>query len=413
MRAGALFWLLAAAAAFAQNPAHPFPQHTVYTAGTILPSVATQSQRDAAVANFYDAWKARYLHAGCVAGQLYIFANRESSLENSEAITVSEAHGYGMLITALMAGHDPAAQTEFDELYAYFRAHPSSFTPELMAWMQVAGCQSPKGDDDSATDGDLDIAYALLLADAQWGSAGKVHYRVEALRVIAGIKSGDINVKNPSIKLGDWVDRKSKNANDTRLSDFLTNHFRAFYRATGDKLWPALIGRCYSAASDLQNTSAPATGLVPDFARKLNTPAPEPARADFLESKFDGEYSYNSCRFPFRIGVDYLLAGDPRAKLVLEKLNDFLQQTTGGDPAKLRAGYYIKSGRAIHDDEHSLAFSAPLAVSAMIDARNQEWLDKLWTQILATPIDDDSADYFGSTLKLLSLLVVSGDWWAP
>ena len=413
MRLCGLFWFLVAAVAVAQKPTRPFPQHVVYTAGTILPSVATQGQRDAAVANFYDAWKARYLHAGCVAGQLYIFANREGGLENSDAITVSEAHGYGMLITALMAGHDPEAQTQFDQLYAYFRAHPSRFTPDLMAWMQVAGCKSPKDDDDSATDGDLDIAYALLLADAQWGSGGKVHYRAEALRVIAGIKRGDINVKNPSVKLGDWVDSDSKNLNDTRLSDFTTNHFRAFHRATGDKLWLALIDRCYSSASYLQNTFAPATGLVPDFARKLNTPAPQPARAHFLESKFDGEYSYNSCRFPFRIGVDYLLAGDSRAKLELEKINRFFQQRTGGDPEQIRAGYYIKSGDAIHDDESSLAFNAPLAVSAMIDRRNQEWLDKLWTQIVAAPIDDDSANYFGNTLKLLSLLVVSGNWWAP
>ena len=29
---------------------------------------------------------------------------------------------------------------------------------------------------DSATDGDMDIAYALLLADKQWGSSGDIVY---------------------------------------------------------------------------------------------------------------------------------------------------------------------------------------------------------------------------------------------
>ena len=40
------------------------------------------------------------------------------------------------------------------------------------------------GGDDSAFDGDADIAYGLLLAHAQWGSDGSVNYAADASTVI-------------------------------------------------------------------------------------------------------------------------------------------------------------------------------------------------------------------------------------
>jgi len=48
-------------------------------------------------------------------------------------------------------------------------------------------CATPPGDFDSAADGDLDIAYALLLADRQWGSCGTVNYLLEAQRVLVDV----------------------------------------------------------------------------------------------------------------------------------------------------------------------------------------------------------------------------------
>ena len=55
------------------------------------------------------------------------------------------------------------------------RAHPSEIDSRLMDW----NVPEPEGND-SAFDGDADIAFGLLLADAQWGSAGRVNYKAEA-----------------------------------------------------------------------------------------------------------------------------------------------------------------------------------------------------------------------------------------
>jgi hypothetical protein len=59
----------------------------------------------------------------------------------------------------------------------------------------------------------------------------------------------------------------------------------------------------------------------------------------------------------------------------------------------------------------SLAFVAPFAVSAMVGAQNQRWLNALWHYVVGTPLD--ASDYYGNTIKMLSMIVVSGNWWSP
>jgi hypothetical protein len=59
-----------------------------------------------------------------------------------------------------------------------------------------------------------------------------------------------------------------------------------------------------------------------------------------------------------------------------------------------------------------LAFVAPLMVSAMIEPEsgsNQAWLDALWGFVTT----HDAGDYYGDSIKMLSMLVASGNWWVP
>jgi endo-1,4-beta-D-glucanase Y len=81
-----------------------------------------------------------------------------------------------------MAGHDAKAQELFDGLYQVFRSQPSNLNRQLMAWAIGSDCKAIQPAT-SATDGDLDIAFALLLANRQWGSAGTIDYAGEARKV--------------------------------------------------------------------------------------------------------------------------------------------------------------------------------------------------------------------------------------
>ena len=89
--------MLHAGSAAAVN--HPFGSHPqAYAAGSITPSHVSQSAQDQAVRDFYDAWKQAYLRQTCGAGRYVVFSSTQSG-----NLTVSEAHGYGMMIMALMA----------------------------------------------------------------------------------------------------------------------------------------------------------------------------------------------------------------------------------------------------------------------------------------------------------------------
>ncbi len=396
---------------FAQTPTFPFPQHTVYTVGTIIPTVASQAELDKAVKQFYNKWKARYLVNGCVADQYYVFYNLEGFADPANAICVSEGQGYGMLITAIMAGFDPNAKIYFDGLYKYYKAHPSIINPTLMAWQQTTGCVSVP-DGDAATDGDLDIAYALLLAHAQWGSLGAINYLSEAINIINAIYDSEINHNNQTIKLGDWVSGSgSAMAYSTRSSDFMPDHFRSFYEATGDNNWTNVIDRCYIIDAAIKTNYSPATGLIPDFIRHTNT-SPIPAAPNFLESNFDGDYYYNACRFPWRTATDYLMYGDSRAYDALTTINTWIKTTTSSNAANIKSGYDLDLGTVLPGSNYNdLSFQAPFAVSAMIDNSNQVWLNNLWNYMKTVNINRDG--YYGNTIKLLSLIVISKNWWAP
>ena len=386
----------------AQN--FPFPQHVAYTAGTIKPAIS-QTVMDETNRLFYNTWKAAYLVNGCQADQYYI------KYQNSGAITVSEAHGYGMMIFALMAGYDPNARIYFDGMYRFFTNHQSSITPYLMGWQEDPGCVFASGGDDSATDGDLDIAYALLLADRQWGSAGAINYLAEGRKVIAAAMQGEINTNAWSVKLGDWSDAgDAKYYNGTRPSDFMPDHFRAFQLFGGTTNWSRVVDKCYSIIGTIQTNNSSATGLIPDFVINVNT-TPKPAGKKYLEGVTDKDYGYNSCRVPWRLATDYLVSGDPRAKNAVDKINAWIQGKTGGNPASIKDGYNITNGTALANTSYELSFSAPFAVGAMVNATNQLWLNKLWTNVTSQPIS--SSAYFGNTIKMMDLIVLSGNWWTP
>ncbi len=383
---------------------YPFPQHTAYHSH-IKPSQYTQDQLDNQVRSYYDAWRAKYLINGCESNQYYVFFDSDNTL------TVSEAMGYGMMIVPLMAGYDSQAQSIFNGLYRYYKAHPSHIMPHLMAWKQITGCKDAGGPD-SASDGDIDIAFGLLLAHAQWGSSGAINYFHEALLIIKDlmgndVKEGDINQNYFTVKLGDWV-RSGHFMKGTRTSDFIMDHFRAFSCAVDDTNWNNVVDKCYSLIDEMQTDFSPETGLLPDFIVDVDTTA-QPAPADYLEGPLDGNYSYNACRDPWRLANDYLINGDVRAKNALLKIDHWLLSATGGSTNNIYAGYYLDGTKAVGWSD--IAFTAPFAVGAMVDTANQEWLNKLYAKILLSNVA--GGGYYDNTLKMLAMITLSGNYWVP
>ena len=153
---GALVVLLTAICA--AEPLRPFPQALELKYYGIRPD-HSQNQLNAAVTEFYEYWKVKYLvESTKVPGDYKVAYNKKNW-------TVSEAMGYGMLIVVQMAGYDPKAKEYFDGLNRFRKRYPSKNNKAFMNW-QVRD-EANTETDSSATDGDLDMATALPMAAQQ------------------------------------------------------------------------------------------------------------------------------------------------------------------------------------------------------------------------------------------------------
>lgn len=407
----------------AEGSARPFPQHTPYSAGTIRPNHQSQSQTDADVLSYYLAWKSRYLKSvsGASPAQKYVYYNLEGTASPSNAVSCSEGHGYGMLAAAIMADADSSAHTDFNALYYFYKAHTSSNNAALMSWQQIskngAIVDNTSDGDDSATDGDLDIALSLLMADRQWGSNGSINYRSEALKVMSAILQSEVNQSDWTLKLGDWVDSGDTTyGTGTRSSDFMLGHLRTFASVDSahSTQWLNILNKTASIVTRQFSSGGSAnTGLMPDFFKKNSSGVYVPVSGTYLESRHDGDYDWNACRTPWRLAMDYLLTGSSTLSSSLTKFNTWIIGKTGGNPSKVMAGYYVKNGTNgnAYVTYNELAFTAPMAVSAMMSSGNQNWLNALWKYMVGSKLEN--GDYFGNSLKLHAMIVASGNWWLP
>lgn len=381
------------------GPTVPFGSHLrPYATGTLLPS-GSQATLDAAVVSLYNKWKSNFLVS---AGDYGIAVKA-----GADYPYVSEGQGYGMEITVLMAGADPAAQSSFDGILKYVLAHPSSGNPALHASEQNSSFVSVNGGD-SATDGDISIAYALLLADRQWGSAGTYNYKQLAITRINAIKTSEMNPKTYLPTLGDWNTPDDSLYNSVRPSDLMIDHFRAFKAATNDPFWDSAVTAAQNVIAQQQNTYAPTTGLIADFVVNTNT-TPAPAPANFLEGKTDGQYAYNSVRVPWHLGVDAAVYGDSVSKAEAQKITAWFRSKTGDDPSKIVSGYKLDGTPTVSylDPE----FVATLGPAAMGNSANQAWLDKIWAYTVAQSNTSAANSYYSASLMLQSMLVMSGNYW--
>jgi endo-1,4-beta-D-glucanase Y len=377
----------------------PFPQNLTYP-GCIKPNNVSQTDMNNSVKSYYDYWKNTYVRQSngvTPGGGYYVFMKGTGGSGNE--ITTSEAHGYGMIIFALIAGYDSQAKQYFDGMFNMFDKHRSKNNPNNMSWV-IDKSESSSKDQDSATDGDMDIAYALLLAHHQWGSKGKIDYLSQARKIITdGVKGASMSPESKRVLLGDsFTDQYA-----TRASDWMTDHFKTYQQATSDNFWSEAANTVYDLIKDITVNYAPNTGLMPDF---IVSRTARPASPNFLEANTDGDYSWNACRYPWRLATDFAHSGCPEARAAANKVVNWLKSSTGADPRNIKAGYKLDGTPLANYG--SAAFSAPFAAACIVDNSHQAFLNSSWEVI-----KNWKDSYYGDTINLLCMFLISGNWWSP
>jgi endo-1,4-beta-D-glucanase Y len=246
--------------------------------------------------------------------------------------TVSEGIGYGMLLAA--SYND---QKLFNDLWGYYN---QCLDPNgLMNW-EISGAGTVTGAN-AATDADEDVAFALLQADLRWGSAGSINYLAAAKVQIARIRATMVENGTFVLKPGDvWG-----GSDITNPSYFAPAYYRAFAQATGDASWLQVVDRCYAMLAANANAQ---TGIVSDWCDGQGNP-----------NSRGVNYSYDACRTPWRIAMDYLFYGEPRALAFCQKLSTW----AGGVGANNLVSGYTQAGAPTVNYLDN-AFAGPFACGA-------------------------------------------------
>ncbi len=316
----------------------------------------------------YRQWKSQYVTSEGARGF------RRVVDPSARGATYSEGIGYGMLLSAYHGD-----QSLFDDLWGYYRLNRNDNGLMFYKIDMEGRPESPA----AATDGDLDVAFALLAADARWGGAGGRHYHWSALEMIDKIRRHEVEESTWVLKPGDgpgWV-------GVTNPSYFSPAYFRTFRVVTGDRAWEAVAEKSYEILGKCADAD---TGLVPDWCTPDGGPVPGRSYG----------YGWDACRVPWRIALDYLWFGSKAANDVCTLLTRFAARIGSG---KILTNYTLfgtPTGRW-----RASAFLGPLAVGSMASHRGfQAFCDESYRDTLALPADN----YYNLSWKALSVLTMSG-----
>ena len=318
----------------------------------------------------YAIWKEKYVTSeGCSEGAKRVLFDDMSH-------TVSEGIGYGMLASAMMRDVET-----FEALHRYYKTHLDD--NGLMHWKIDA--KGGIAGENAATDADLDVAYALLLAHKLIGGN---NYLEEAKKIISRIKNHMVEKDTYVLKPGDvWGGSQTTNP-----SYFAPAYFKVFAEVTEDESWLKVSDKCYEILFKSYNSE---TGLVPDWCKADGT-----TPADGVEwAKYNGtRYYYDAARTPWSITKDYLWYGDERAEAYCQAINGFVKKV---GISKITDGYDLE-GNTFRKDKTS-AFVGCFAVATMA-SYDQDFINDAYKENINT----FNNTYFNDILRLLTLQMQHG-----
>ena len=344
---------------------YPFPQFIKYPYG-----FATSKMDYVHLTAEYERWKSE-LVSTCNGG------GNKMMVQTDQGSKV-EAVGFGMLIAAFMGDKEV-----FDGIYNFYKANLSTSNAcGMMGW--IGQCDG--NSNSSAADGDIEVAFALIVASWQWPDEDYEEKAKPIIKLLEKVVVTCNGVK--ALAMGcSGTGSPYGGCNETDISYYNPAAFRLFAKLTGNDLWEQLADDTYTILEAGANKT---TGLVPERQSVSGTPA----GGDY------GNFKYDACRTPWRIAMDYVWNGNTKAKAWLKKVSDFAY---GFGIKNIKEGFTL-SGQAL-GQWHPMCFTGAFGIAAM--ANSQEMVDAFGEDML--PIHDTY--WFTLSLTPLYLLLIMGHQW--
>ncbi|MBO9699430.1 MAG: choice-of-anchor D domain-containing protein [Sporocytophaga sp.] len=370
----------------------PFNANPKYANGIMPKNLPTSGAfgKSTDAANAYNEWKEKYTES-CGSGKWRVKFDDPSK-------TVSEGIAYGMLLSAYAA--DKAL---FDGLWAFYKANSNNGF-SFMNW-KTNGCVANPETTGGATDADLDVAFALLIAKTQWPSGT---YGTDATNLINAIKQSEIHSSGIANNGNGWgmgsVDGSNGRQACVNPSYQSPAYYKVFKDYTKDNSWDNAVNGGYN----LINANAHATtGLVSDWSS--NTGVRNTCNNSGTGSSPTDGYGYDACRNPWRMAQDVIWNNETKAKSILGKITTYL---AGKGASNVRGPLY-QDGGLYTGNAHNATFVSTFAVAVM-GSTNQTLMDQMYTETVNTKdlIQNQTlSGYYGNTLRCISLFMMTGNFW--
>ncbi len=335
----------------------PFPQHRASSSCIYPPSC---SDNDMAMG--WAAYKTALIVADGTDGSMRV--TRPSDGND----TVSEGISYGMIFAVYMND-----KTTFDALWKYEQKHLN--THGLMHWRINA--QGTMTGNNSATDADEDIAFALVMADKQWGG-----YTTTATNMLNTVAMWDFGTDG-TIKGGDFYVA----VNPSYIAPAFYRVFAAYVTDTTQRArWMTILDKNYEILAMVQNTT---NGLVPDWSAGPAT---------------NTSYGYDATRTPYRVALDACWSNDPRAKAFSQKIGGFF---AGIGAANIVDGYSVSTGMPTSANKNS-TFIGPAGAAGMASNQPQLVADA-YTRVAADARAANES-YYNRSWALFTVMLMTGNF---
>jgi endo-1,4-beta-D-glucanase Y len=336
-----------------------------------LPTTISQSL----VVDEYNRWK-KTMVVPCQSG-LRVIADPANE-------TRVEAIGFGMLLAAYANDKET-----FDGIHTFYNSKRTPQAKNLMAWKVTCDGIADPG---SATDGDVDVAFALIVASKQWEGT----YLQDAKDILQIIKDNLIlscNVSGQEVLiLGPGYSGVAWGG--CGMLDIMYHtpaFFRVFANVTADNTWNRLAEDTYKTLKASSNSS---TGLIPDWQTANGSPGPNGQV---------GYFGYDACRAPWRITLDYLWNGNEQAEAWAKKISVW---SSSVGPANIVDGYEM-NGTPRGTNGLNSSFLGGFSVAAMANDQN---IANQFGQQLSSLKD---TYWFNLNTRCLYLFTLSGNFWDP
>lgn len=380
---------------FTPTGSYTFPQ-TVSYAGGRTPSFNIADAQQA-----YEGWKSDFVTSSGACGQqrvIWDYFNGGRG-ETDRSSTVSEGVAYGMLLAAY-AGDKGL----FDDLWDYYKQHRNG--NGVMHW-QIRNCGIVG--QNGASDAELDVAMALIVASHQWQSDAYLNDAKNMIRIVREKEfDGDI------LKPGDAFGGNSL----TNPSYFSPAYYRVF--ATLEPSHASFWNNAVTKGYQIIDAAGGSNGVVPDWCNgagnKVNGQNIDGININATYEDGGQNFIYDGIRTPFRSAIDYLWHGSTEGRAYCTKFIDWAYDAHSGTTWGL-GSKYSTNGSKLNSD-HSNTFVGCFSMAAMA-AGNGTHSENQYISFLQSGYDDSKAtqpgygQYFNATFKALSFFVMTGHFYLP